>query len=351
MNSFDQMLDAGHEALHFFTDRETGLRALVAIHDTTLGPGLGGTRALSTYASESDAIYDVLRLARGMTYKAALAGIDFGGGKAVIWLPRGDFDREALFTSFARAVDTLGGRYITTEDAGTSTADVEVVRRVTKYVVGHTGPGGSGDPSPMTAYGVLRGIEAVARRVLGRSDLSGVRVNVQGVGNVGYELCRLLAEQGAVLTVADVDAGRVKRAVEQLGARPASIEEIVGLEADIFAPCALGAVINDRTLPQLKVAAVAGSANNQLTEPRHGVELAKRGIVYVPDYAINAGGLINVAQEWIGYDAAAARARTAKIYDTIDDLLARAARENRRPEEIADSMAEERISQRKASRQ
>lgn len=343
MDLLHQMTDGAYESVHFFADPASGLRAVIAIHDTTLGPALGGARALGTYATEQDALIDALRLARGMTYKAALAGLDHGGGKAVILLPRTPVDRARLFTAFGRAVDSLGGRYITAEDSGTSPDDIDVVRRRTRFVVGHRGPGGSGDPSPVTAYGVLRGIEAVSRLVLARGDIADLRIAVQGVGHVGYALCRLLHARGCRLTVADIEPGAARRAEAEFGAQVVSDAEICSMECDLFAPCALGAVLNDFTVPLLRCRAIAGAANNQLAEPRHGELLARRGIVYVPDYAINAGGLVNVCQEWIGYDALRARERAARIHDTVTAILMRARAENLRPEQVADRMAEERI--------
>lgn len=341
MDCFPVMSDGGHEGLHFFSDRKSGLRALVGIHSTKLGPALGGTRALDSYESETAAVVDVLRLARGMTYKAALAGLELGGGKAVIMLPKGYFDRARLFEAFGRAVESLGGRYITTEDSGTSPADMEHVKKGTRHVVGLGAT--SGDPSPVTAYGVVRGMEAVAKHVLGSADLKGVRVSLLGVGHVGYALAGELHRRGAKLYVADLDKSRAERAAADFGATVLSEEKLLSVEADIFAPCALGAVINDQSLPVLRVKAVAGAANNQLAEPRHGRLLAERGIVYAPDYAINAGGLINVAQELNGYDREKAMARAGGVFDTIDQLLAQAKETGRRPEEVADRMVEARL--------
>lgn len=344
MELFRAMAERSYEAVHFFHDGATGLRGVVAIHDTTLGPALGGTRALATYDTEEAVVTDVMRLARGMTYKAALAGIAHGGGKAVVWLPRTRFDRGRLFTAFGRAVDSLGGRYVTTEDSGTSTADMDFVREGTRHVVGMARErGGSGDPSPFTAYGVLRGIEAVARFALRRSDLQGLKVSILGVGHVGWPLAKLLHEQGARLWVADVKEEATARARDELGASVVTPEEIYGLEVDVFSPCALGAIVNDRTTPLLRCRAVAGAANNQLAEERHGVELQRRGIVYAPDYAINAGGLINVAQEVLGYDEARSREKCSRIFDTITMILERARAEDTRPEVIADRIVEERL--------
>lgn len=341
MDHFPQLLEGGFEGLHFFSDRKTGMRALIALHSTKLGPAIGGTRALTTYASEDAAVTDVLRLARGMTYKAALAGLPHGGGKAVLMLPKGSFDRGRLFEAFGRAVDSLHGRYITCEDSGTSPEDMEFVRRHTRHVVGLKST--SGDPSPVTAYGVVRGMEAVAKHVFGKGDLSGLKVSLLGVGHVGFALAGELHKRGAKLFVADINRDNLQRAVEAYGAKPMGDKELVSMEADIFSPCALGGILNDETLPQLKVKAIAGAANNQLAEPRHGKLLADRGIVYAPDYAINAGGLINVAQEYTGYDRAKALERAGKIFDTIDALLRRSKETGLRPEEVADRMVEEKL--------
>ncbi len=342
MTIFTHLLESGYEALHLLSDSKTGLRALVGIHSTRLGPGLGGTRALTTYASEQEAIVDALRLARGMTYKAALAGIAHGGGKAVIMLPKGSFDRARLFESFGRAVESLGGRYITTEDSGTSPEDMEYVRRHTKYVVGLKER--SGDPSPVTAYGVARAMEATAKHLFGRADLKGLRVTVLGVGHVGLSLVKELHERGARVWVSDLNPAAVERAVRTYGATAvASADELHRMEADFFAPCALGGALNDTTVPQLRVKAVVGAANNQLLTPRHGELLAERGILYVPDYAANAGGLINVAQEVVGYNREKAYARAEKIYDTIEQVLTRAKASGQRPEQVADRIVEERI--------
>ncbi|MBU8896298.1 leucine dehydrogenase [Corallococcus sp. H22C18031201] len=341
MSYFTHLLEGGYEAVHLLTDSKTGLRAIVGMHNTKLGPGLGGTRALATYASEDDAVIDALRLARGMTYKAALAGLPHGGGKAVIMLPKGPFDRVKLFESFGRAVESLGGRYITTEDSGTSPDDMEYVRRHTKYVVGLKER--SGDPSPVTAFGVTRAMEATAKHVFGRSDLKGLRVTVLGVGHVGMPLVKELHERGAKVWVSDVNAASVEHAVKQYGATAVTPDELLRMEADVYAPCALGGAINDTTLPLLKVKAVCGAANNQLLTPGHGEQLAQRGITYVPDYAANAGGLINVAQEWAGYDRAKAYARAERIFDTIDEVLTRAKASGLRPEQVADRIVEEKL--------
>ena len=329
--------------VHFARDAATGLRAIVAIHDTRLGPALGGCRFIP-YETERDAVVDALRLARGMTYKAALAGIAHGGGKSVLIKPAGQFDRAALFRAFGRFVEHLGGHYITAEDSGTSIEDMEVLRGVTKHVTGvKPEHGGSGDPSPFTALGVRRGIEACVERVLGKHDLEGVSVAVQGVGHVGYHLCRELRALGARLTVADIDPLKAERAQRELGAEVVSLDAIFEADCDVFAPCALGSALNDATIPRLRCKIVAGAANNQLAEPRHGDDLMQRGILYAPDYAINAGGLINVAQEVVGYDEAVSRARTMKIYDTIYEIAERAERAMTPTYRVADTMVEERL--------
>ncbi|AKU89678.1 Leu/Phe/Val dehydrogenase [Vulgatibacter incomptus] len=351
MELFKAMSDKAYEAVHFFHDAETGLRAIIAIHDTTFGPALGGARALSTYANEEAALVDALRLARGMTYKAALAGLPLGGGKSVIMLPKTPFDRAALFTAFGRAIESIGGRYITAEDSGTSTEDMDSIRRGTSHVVGLAkSRGGSGDPSPFTAFGVLRGIQAVAKFSLGRSDLEGLKVSILGVGHVGFPLARLLKEQGAELWVADINDESVRRAQDELGAKAVPTSDLPGLDVDVFAPCALGGSINDQTLPMLRCKAVVGSANNQLLEERHGVELQKRGIVYAPDYLVNAGGLINVALEVDGYDEKKSRELCSAIYDTMYMILERAKAEGSRPEVVADRIVEERLASAKKAK-
>lgn len=343
MDLFARMTAYNYGEVHVRADAATGLRAIVAIHDTRLGPSLGGCRFIH-YADESSAFTDALRLARGMTYKAALAGLGHGGGKSVIIRPHGDFDRAALFRAFGAFVENLGGRYITAEDSGTSLDDMEHIRTATRHVTGiDPRHGGSGDPSPFTALGVRRGIEACVSFRLGRSSLAGVHVAVQGVGHVGYHLCKELHAAGATLTVADVDDVKAARVQREFGAKVAPIDRIFDVEADVLAPCALGSALNDETIPRLRVPIVAGAANNQLAEPRHGEALRARDISYAPDYAINAGGLINVSQEVLGYDAEKSRTRTLKIYDTILEILTRARAEKLSTDVVADRMVEERL--------
>lgn len=343
MDLFARMTAYEYGEVHVRVDAATGLRAIVAIHDSRLGPALGGCRFIS-YADEAAAFTDALRLARGMTYKAALAGLAHGGGKSVLVRPDGPFDREALFRAFGRFVRDLGGRYITAEDSGTSLQDMETIRTETKHVTGiDPSHGGSGDPSPFTALGVRRGIEACVKHRLGRDSLAGVHVAVQGVGHVGYHLCRELHAAGARLTVANVDHTKAARAQAEFGAAVAPIAGIFNVEADVLAPCALGSALNDDTIPRLRTPIVAGAANNQLAEPRHGEALRQRGIVYAPDYAINAGGLVNVAQEVVGYDAERSRTRTLAIYDTILEIVQRADAEQVPTSTVADRMVEERL--------
>ena len=343
MDVFGKLSAYDFGEVHFRLDKATQLRAIVAIHDSRMGPALGGCRFIE-YDTDEVAYVDALRLARGMTYKAALAGLAHGGGKSVIIRPKAHFDRVALFRAFGRFIADLRGHYITAEDSGTGLEDMEIVRTVTSHVTGvDPAHGGSGDPSPFTALGVRRGIEACVKFKLGKPDLKNAHVAVQGVGHVGYHLCRELHRQGAKITVADVDKLKSERAQREFGADVVSIDDIPKVECDVFAPCALGAGINDDTVPRLKARIVAGAANNQLAEPRHGDDLHARGILYAPDYAINAGGLINVAQEVTGYDADAARANTMKIYDTIYDICERSRKLAAPTYKVADILVEERL--------
>src|SRR5262245_3946372 len=324
--------------LHLKLDKATQLRAIVAIHDSRLGPALGGCRFIE-YETEEAAITDALRLARGMTYKAAVTGLAHGGGKSVIMRPRHHFDRVALFRSFGRFIEDLRGHYITAEDSGTGLEDMEVIRTQTKHVCGvDPGHGGSGDPSPFTALGVRRGIEACVKWRLGRDSLQGVHVAVQGVGHVGYHLCKELHAQGAKISVADVDPLKAERAQREFGATIVPLEKIFEIECDVIAPCALGSALNDTTIPRLATKIVAGAANNQLAVPRNGDDLHARGILYAPDYAINAGGLVNVAQEVLGYDEKKARERTLQIYDTIWEIADRSQKLRAPTYRVADIM-------------
>lgn len=346
MDVFPRLSAYDFGEVHFKLDKATHLRAIVAIHDTRLGPALGGCRFIE-YDTDEAAYVDALRLARGMTYKAALAGLSHGGGKSVIIRPKQHFDRVALFRAFGKFIDDLRGHYITAEDSGTGLEDMEIIRTMTKHVTGvDPSHGGSGDPSPFTALGVRRGIEACVKFKLGKDGLKGVHVAVQGVGHVGYYLCKELHAAGARLTVADVDKLKSERAHREFGAAIVDIDAIPAIECDVFAPCALGAGINDTTVPQLKATIVAGAANNQLAEPRHGDDLHARGILYAPDYAINAGGLINVAQEVKGYDPQAAREKTLKIFDTIWDICDRSKKLAAPTYKVADILVEEKLAAR-----
>ncbi len=343
MDLFGHMATYDYGQVHLALDKSTGLRAIIAIHDTRLGPSLGGCRFIH-YDSDDDALVDALRLARGMTYKAALANLPHGGGKSVIMRPSRHFDRVALFRSFGKFVDDLRGHYITAEDSGTGLEDMEVIRSVTKWVTGvDPSHGGSGDPSPFTALGVRRGIEACVEKKLGKTSLKGVHVAVQGVGHVGYHLCRELHACGASMTVADVDALKAERAQREFGAKVVKLDAIFDVDCDVFAPCALGSALNDDTIPRLRARIVAGAANNQLAVPQNGDDLYARGILYAPDYAINAGGLINVAQEAGGYDEKKARDKTMKIYDTIAEIIDRGEKLKAPTYKVADMLVEERL--------
>lgn len=330
----------GHEGVHFVHDPATGLKAIIAIHNTVRGPAVGGCR-MWPYADEDAALTDALRLARGMTYKSALADLPFGGGKSVII---GDSRREKtpeLLRAMGRAVDRLGGAYVIAEDVGTTVYDMDTVATATKHVACTSE--GSGNPSPYTALGVLRGIQAAVQYKLNRNagDLDGVGVAVQGLGQVGYALCRSLKELGARLFVSDIAPDRVARAAEEFGATPVSPDAIFDTDADVFAPCALGGILDDRTIARLKVRIVAGAANNQLAADRHGAQLAKRGILYAPDYAINAGGVIEIALSKKG--DAAIRERVEGIRATLLEIFARADAERAPTHKIADRMAEDRF--------
>jgi len=340
MKIFDTIAGMGHEQLVLCQDSASGYRGILAIHSTTLGPALGGTRFWN-YASDEDAIVDALRLARGMTYKNAVAGLNLGGGKSVIIGDNKTADREMIFRAHGRFVESLGGRYITAEDVGTSTSDMDYVHMETDYVSGLAGR--SGDPSPVTAHGVFRAIQASAKARWGSDDLTLKTVSLQGCGHVGYYLAKELHEAGAKLIVTDIDAERVRRVTAEFGARAVSADEIYAVQADIFAPCALGAVINDKTLPQLKVEIVAGAANNVLLEERHGDELEARKITYAPDYVANAGGVINVYSELAGWTSARAFRKADEIYDTILKVFDIAKAESIPTYVAADRLAEQRI--------
>jgi leucine dehydrogenase len=340
MHLFDRLADMGHEQVILSSDPSCGYRGIIAVHDTTLGPALGGTR-LWRYESDEEALVDALRLSRGMTYKSAVAGLNLGGGKSVIiGDPKSDH-RENIFRAHGRFVNTLCGRYITAEDVGTSPADMAYVARETKFVAGLAGK--SGDPSPVTAHGVFRAILASARTSWGSDDISGKTVALQGCGHVGYNLARELRDAGAKLVVADIDRERAQRVVKETQATAVGPEEIYDVDADVFAPCALGGILNDETIPRLRVEIVAGGANNQLLEERHGTVLDDRGILYAPDFVANAGGVINVYGELQGWDQRRALEKADDIYDTVLSVFEIARSERIPPHEAADRLAERRL--------
>jgi leucine dehydrogenase len=343
MELFDTINEAGHEQIVFCHNKDVDLRAIIAIHDTTLGPALGGTR-MWPYATEEEALQDVLRLSRGMTYKAAVSGLNLGGGKAVIiGDPRKD-KSEALFRAFGRFIDSLNGRYITAEDVGIDVNDMEFIFQETNNVVGvHQVHGGSGDPSPYTAYGSIQGMKAALQKKFGDEDLSHYSFAVQGTGHVGLHLVKQLIEQGGKVFITDINQDSIDEAVE-LGAEAVGQEEIYDVDADVFAPCALGAIVNENTIPRFKFKIVAGPANNQLANNEAGNELERRGILYAPDYAVNAGGLMNVSIEFEGWNHERALRMTRTIYYNTGRIFAIAERDGIPTWQAADRMAEERIS-------
>lgn len=340
-----RMEEHDHEEILFCYDRTTGLKSIIAVHDTTLGPALGGTR-MWPYATEAEALNDVLRLSRGMTYKSALAGLDLGGGKAVIIGDARTQKTEAMFRRFGRFVDSLNGRYITAEDVGMSTAEMVNIRKETKYVAGLPEEmGGSGDPSPVTAYGVFCGIKAAAKTAYGSDDLSGRKVAVQGAGNVGRHLTGLLIKDGATVFLTDIHDDKLA-AIKALHPEVTIVkpDTIPSIDVDIYSPCALGAVVNDDTLKTMKCSVIAGAANNQLADEKvHGPALMERGILYAPDYLINAGGIINCSWERRGYDRKAAMAQTENIYNTALSIFKRSQDEKVPTYLAANQAAEQRV--------
>jgi leucine dehydrogenase len=344
---FEQLAVHRHEQVSYWYDPESGYRGIIAIHNTALGPALGGTRFWN-YVSDAEALYDVLRLSRGMTYKAAVAGLNLGGGKAVIIGDPSTNEREGVFRAHGRHCESLAGRYITAEDVGTSPGDMAWVHKETKHVVGLQGR--SGDPSPVTAWGTFRATQACAKFLWGSDSLAGKTIAVQGVGHVGYHTAKLFHEHGAQLIASDVDPVRTRRVAEEFGAKVVAPDAIYGVKADVFCPCALGAVINDDTLKVLRVAVVCGGANNQLAEERHGDELERRGIVYAPDYVANAGGLINVNAEVAGWTLDQSHKKAGEIYDTVRRVL-EIARDQKIPTyRAADRLAEERVAKAEQAR-
>jgi leucine dehydrogenase len=344
MLSFEKLYSMGHEQVVMFSEPEVGLKAIIAIHDTTLGPALGGTR-MWPYASEAEAIEDVLRLSRGMTYKAAVSGLNLGGGKAVIIGDPKTDKSEALFRCYGRFIESLNGRYITAEDVNVTVDDIDQIYTETNYVCGVAkSHGGSGNPAPYTALGVFRGLEAGATKVFGSRDISGKTVAIQGVGAVGYELSKLITAHGGNIIFTDISENNIDRMKSEFSnAEFVKPEEIFDVNCDIYAPCALGASINDDTIDRLKCKLVAGAANNQLKDDRHGQELKDRGIVYAPDYLINAGGLMNVSIEFEGWNDSKSRRMIDTIYDTTLNIFKISDDENISVSQAADVLAEKRI--------
>jgi len=340
---FDILSSAGHEQVVFCHNPDAGLRAIIALHNTTLGPALGGVR-MRPYASEADALADVLSLSRTMTYKNAMAGLNVGGGKAVIiGDPRGD-KTEVLFRAFGRYVDALGGRYITAEDVGTDVTDMEHIYLESAYVTGvHQAHGGSGDPAPFTAYGALQGMRATSARCLGHEDLSRLRIAVQGLGHIGMELVKLLRDHGATLVVSDLDPARVQRAVNDYGATAVAPEQLLDTPADLLAPCGNERALDVDNVARLQVRMVCGTANNQLADERAGQLLMERGILYAPDYVVNAGGVMNVSLELDGYNRERAMRLIRSIQTNLGKVFDLSQSQGCTPQQAADRIAEQRL--------
>lgn len=338
---FDKAAFAGHESVHHFFDQKTGLKAIIAIHSTALGPAAGGCR-MWKYATSDEAFIDALRLSEGMSYKNAMADLPLGGGKAVIWGNSKTDKTPELFRALGRAIATLNGKYWSAEDVGVSVHDMAHAAEETKYVAGL--PGKSGDPSPVTARGVFLGIKAAALRAFGTDDLNGRHVAVQGVGHVGAYVCGHLAKAGARLTITDVNQEALATVSKETGATVVAPGDIYDVDADIFSPNALGAIINLETLPRLKVKVIAGGANNQLATPDMGEKVKARGILYAPDYVINGGGIINVAAEIAGaYDMAWVDGKLSRLMETLGEVLDQARREDKATNRVADAIARKRI--------
>jgi leucine dehydrogenase len=337
MEIYEKTTNSEHEKVFIGRDWGIGYHGIIAIHSTARGPAVGGTR-LWNYGNEDDALTDALRLSRGMTYKNALAALPLGGGKAVVIGDNKTLDRDAIFSAHGRFVETLGGDFITAEDVGTSPSDMEIVRRETSHVAGLLS--GTGDPSPFTARGVFRAMQAAAKHLWESEKLSGVTVALQGCGNVGFNLAKNLHAAGAKLIVSDVDPQKTLRLVDEFDAVVVESEEILGVRTDIFAPCALGAVINDQSIPQLRAQIVAGAANNQLLEDRHGEMLKERGILYVPDYAANSGGVFSGCEGLLGWKSELVAKKVDEIYSTVLNILELAASEDISTNKAADRIAE-----------
>lgn len=333
-----------HEGIYAFSDHKAGLKAFIAVHNTTLGPGCGGLRFWN-YADDEAALTDALRLSKGMSYKNAMAGLPLGGGKAVIMKPQGDFDRKVLFESYGRAVEKVGGQYITAEDVGVSPSDMTVIKTQTDYVAGlNEGAAGSGDPSPVTAQGVFRGINVAVKHKHNHDSLKDLRVAVQGLGHVGYSLCQYLSNAGAKLFVADIDKAVLSRAEAEFGAVIVSTDDIHAQDVDIYAPCALGGAINVNTLPDVKASIIGGAANNQLATSDMGEALRETGKLYCPDYVINGGGIINIASELSGtYDRLWVEQKLGQLENTLSEIFRRSDATQTATSHVADEMARERL--------
>lgn len=337
---FDYAQQLGYGEFHTKIDSETGLRAIIAIHSTKRGPALGGCRLIE-YPSIGDAFNDAIRLGYGMSYKAAISNLPLGGGKSVLLKPKVITNRKAYFESFGRFVNSLNGRYITAMDSGTTTTDMDAIYTESPYVTGMTNDGG--DPSPHTAFGVCRGIEAAVKFQLKRNDLKGLRVAIQGAGHVGYDLCKQLVFLGAKVTICDMNPAIATRCAVEFSAEVVDSEAIYDVDSDVFSPCALGSTLNENTIPRLKASIVAGSANNQLGKPEDGALLHERGILYAPDYAINAGGLIFAYAQYTKTSLEKAREDIGDIYNTLLIIFDRSKIENCATSLIADKLAIERL--------
>src|SRR5210317_2441301 len=341
MSVFDHLEFDNHESLHYFNDDKTGLRAIVAVHSTALGPAAGGTRRW-VYENDADALTDVLRLSRGMSYKNAVAGLRFGGGKAVILANPDTAKSPEQFRAYCRSVDSLGGRYVTAEDVGCSVEDMRIVHEETEFVSGlpQSGHDAGGDPSPWTALGCFQGIEAAAKARLGSESLEGLRIAVQGVGHVGLHLCRLLHEAGTELLISDVNRDNLKMATDEMPATVVAPSELLFADVDVLAPCALGNILTSATIPKIKAKVIAGAANNQLAAAEDGIRLAERDILYAPDYVINAGGIISVAAEYYGNSSEDdVRADVGRIKDRLKNIFTQAKETGRPTHELADELA------------
>ena len=341
---FDHPDFDGHEGVHMFSDAESGLRAVIAVHNTARGPAAGGTR-LWSYADPKDAVTDALRLSKAMSYKNAMAGLSLGGGKGVILRPETGFDRKALFEAYGRAVENVGGKYITAEDVGVSPEDMRIIKTQTDFVAGlDDGPAASGDPSPVTAEGVFRSIKVAVRHAMGLESLKGLRVAVQGLGHVGYGLCEHLHTVGVHLIVTDINKAALDKARAELGAVVVEPDAIHAVNADVYAPCALGGVISEATLPNIKASIIAGAANNQLASPEMGEECRQRGILYAPDYVVNAGGIINVAAEVSGtYDPEWVKVKLDQLEITLKNIFSAASEQGLPTNIVADKLARKRL--------